>query len=188
MNWLVKQLEYSDSRKSSNQMAFLINFGCHVALRRGDLLNLRWSDIVEDVDDEIIPVNSFIIKEGKRGAIRKITLNESIRNHIKRYYDSLNVNLVEYVFSNRDGDQMSDRYFNAELSRINKRYKLGVSTFSTHSFRKTWARHLWDKNGQTDGILSKISHAIGHKDTATTRIYLGIKDQEVVDLYCGLDD
>ena len=176
---LVDELETSKS-PTSKRNAMLIDLGMHIALRISDLLDLKWADIMSGG----LPVEYIIRKEQKTGKRREIALNQRVRDHIKRYYHKQAP--AEYVFINKNGAKLSQRYVNAEFSRLNKKHKLVKGTFSSHSLRKTWARHILKLNPNDVMVLNLLQEALKHSDIRITRRYLGITGEEVRDLYLSV--
>ena len=76
------------------------------------------------------------------------------------------------------------------IRTINKQLKIYASKagirnkrISTHTFRKTFGREVWRRNGQTESSLVRLSALFNHSSVSTTRIYLSITKEEVDNLY-----
>jgi hypothetical protein len=54
---------------------------------------------------------------------------------------------------------------------------------STHTWRKTFGREVWKRNGQTEACLVRLSSLFNHSSIAITRLYLSITKEEVDNLY-----
>jgi integrase len=162
---------------SDGRMSLMIHLGCYTALRISDLCRLKWSDLRKD--GKI--VDKIMLKEKKTGKIRRIALHDDIRAHLS--WHSKTFPTRGYIFQNKDGNPVSTRYVNYELGRIKEKYNLSLENMSSHVFRKTWARHLWEKSGRNSGTLEMISIALNHSSISNTRIYLGITSGEISDLY-----
>ena len=54
---------------------------------------------------------------------------------------------------------------------------------STHTWRKTFGREVWNRNNQSEASLIKLSYLFNHSSVAITRIYLDITREEVQDMY-----
>jgi integrase len=63
------------------------------------------------------------------------------------------------------------------------KYNIQVGNFSSHSFRKSFGREYWDKNNCSDKALTLLSEIYNHSDVSITRRYLGIRDEEVSEVY-----
>jgi len=65
---------------------------------------------------------------------------------------------------------------------------LKIGHFSTHSLRKTFGRKLVDSAGaESEMALIKLSEIFNHSSPAITRHYLGLRQEEIGEVYEGLD-
>lgn len=188
---IIKELKKGS--ETDKRSALIINLGIHVALRASDLLSLKWSEVLTDaLGDGITVVEAISKREKKTGKVRLITLHSEVRTHLLNYSKIKGINyeagnIDTYIFPGRNPDQpLTTRYVNAEFARLKERFDIDVETFSTHSLRKTWARHLWEKSGRDPGMLTKLGIALNHGDITTTRRYLGIERKEIADLYLSV--
>lgn len=69
--------------KNDNKLReyLLIATGCYFGLRIGDLLNLKWNDVLDK--------DEFYITESKTGKQRKVTINRYVKEAIKYVADTL---------------------------------------------------------------------------------------------------
>lgn len=72
------------------------------------------------------------------------------------------------------------------------RYRIkSAKVFSSHSLRKTFGRRVWlqecDK-GRGDQALLLLADVFGHANIATTKRYLGIRQEEILSVYDSLDN
>ena len=75
------------------------------------------------------------------------------------------------------------------LKEIKAKYGLiGVKHFSTHSFRKTFGRKVVEMAGENSEMaLIKLAELFNHSNTAITRRYLGLRQEELSGVYDALD-
>lgn len=68
------------------------------------------------------------------------------------------------------------------------KYRLAaVKHFSTHSFRKTLGRKVVEMAGENSEMaLIKLAEIFNHSNTAITRRYLGLRQQELREVYDSL--
>ena len=52
--------------------------------------------------------------------------------------------------------------------------------------RKTLGRRVWEMNEYSDRALLLLSQLFNHASPNTTKIYLGIKEQEISNLYLSV--
>lgn len=70
------------------------------------------------------------------------------------------------------------------FKEIKKKYKLKVEHFSTHSLRKTFGRKVVEAAGSNSEMaLIKLSELFNHADVMTTRRYLGLRTEELLETY-----
>ena len=64
------------------------------------------------------------------------------------------------------------------------RKELMCEHFSTHSMRKTFGRRVVEAAGEnSEFALIKLSELFNHADVMTTRRYLGLRTQELLETY-----
>lgn len=89
-----------------------------------------------------------------------------------------------YVFTAEGKDEPVSR------QAVDKMLKW-AKVFSSHSLRKTFGRRVWlqecDK-GRGDQALLLLADVFGHTSIATTKRYLGIRQDEILSVYDALDD
>lgn len=161
--------------------SLLVACGSFFGLRISDLLSLTWEQILG---------KSFTLNEKKTGKHREIKVNAGVREHIRDCYDALEIkNPKERCFLNKYGGVISIQRVNVVLKEIKVKYGLiGVKHFSTHSFRKTFGRKVVEMDRENSEMaLIKLSELFNHSNTAITRRYLGLRQQELREVYDSLD-
>lgn len=159
------------------RMSLLVACGSFFGLRISDLLSLSWEQILGE---------SFAINEKKTGKHREIKVNAGVQEHIKECYKALGIkDPHEKCFLNRYGDVISIQRINVVLKQIKVKYMLkDVQHFSTHSFRKTFGRKVVEMAGENSEMaLIKLGEIFNHTSTSITRRYLGLRQQELGEVY-----
>jgi len=148
----------------------MVRIGVSTALRFSDLVKLTWTDLIGKSDLEV--------KEQKTGKVRSIPLSKELST------------LIVGIYEKMGKPNKSDRLFDISNNGVNKQLKLysaraGIKRkqITTHTFRKTMAREVWERNDCSDSVLTKLSVLLRHSSTQITRLYLGITQAEVNDLY-----
>lgn len=140
-------------------------FLCFTALRRGEILGLKWSDI--DFEKQTITVqrnvifpdgqNDPVVKEPKDGSFGVVYLSSELLKRIGPYKSSKG-----YIVSGSQGDSktpVSRSSFTKMWNRISKAIDLKGAT--SHSFRATYATMM---NAHCDHIDPKaLQGALRHK-------------------------
>lgn len=162
------------------RISLLVACSSFFGLRISDLLSLSWEQIL---------CESFVLNEKKTGKHREIKVNASVQEHIKECYKALDIkDPHEKCFLNRYGDVVSIQRINVVLKEIKVKYMLkDVQHFSTHSFRKTFGRKVVEMAGENSEMaLIKLGEIFNHTSTSITRRYLGLRQQELSEVYNAL--
>lgn len=147
------------------------------SLRVSDVLTLRWKDILER--------DSLRITEIKTGKNRIITFNDSVRQKISELYILLGEpDTQRYIVLNENtGKPYTRQYINRMLKTFRSKYRIPIKSFSTHTFRKTFGRHAYEQNGCTEHALQLLCDTFNHTSTKMTRRYLGLRQEEIAEVF-----
>lgn len=149
----------------------LFTIMCYGALRIGDALNLKLSDIKS---------NKIIVeREEKTGKYKMIPMRKEIREAVKLYTSKYGDR--EQLFLNERGTKiMSSQYVNRILKKYVVSFKLKhKGKVSSHMFRKTFGRRCLEKGEHDPKVMIKLKEYLNHSNVETTYIYLGIQQEEV---------
>jgi len=160
----------------------LITMGCYFGLRIGDLLSIKWCDVINKEE--------LVIQESKTKKSRTISFNEKVVEAINLCSNELRSGdshwNSDYVFANRWGGKLSVSYINKRLKVIFGKYNVRVQNPSSHTLRKTFGKRIYEMDGQSDRSLIYLSDIFGHSSTAITRSYIGITQNQIKDVYLSL--
>lgn len=164
-------------RDKEYRMSLLIGCGCFFGLRISDLRRLTWSMLLDDT--------KFSITEKKTGKHREVKINEQFQEHIRKCYQALGIkNKQEFCFLSRKGTVYSTQRINILFKEINKKYGLKNDHFSTHSMRKTFGRKVVEASGDNaEMAIIKLSELFNHSSPRITRLYLGLRREELMGCY-----
>lgn len=169
-------------RNGDYRMSLFIGCGIFFGLRVSDLLTLSWN--------QILGGDEFVIYEKKTDKRRVIRINEGFKAHIADCYQALGIkDINEPCFLNRYGSVLSLQMINRNFKAIKVKYQLKIENFSTHSLRKTWARQVYENEnsqGRGDMALLKLSEIMNHSCPSITRRYIGLRQQELGEVYDNL--
>jgi integrase len=175
-NYLIQKL----LKEKKYKIALLISIGTYTGLRIGDILQLKWEDILNK--------DSYTLAEQKTKKVRTITYNAELKRFIVLCASKMNrTTNNEFVFINRFGTKpISLQYTNNVLKLEIKEAKYKMGNVCSHFMRKTFGRRVWDINNRSEESLIKLSEVFGHSNIAITRRYLGIRQEEIADVYLNL--
>ena len=174
---LITRLEKDENFK----FCLLISLGVFTGLRIGDLLELKYNDVLN--------IDVIKIKENKTGKERSIKINKDLKAIIDRNVLKLKItNRNELIFINKFGTKAIDQsYINLKLKEIFKRYRIKVNgNISTHTFRKTLGRRVVEVNDYSNHTLVLLMDLFGHSSMSITKRYLGIREEEIHSVYDSL--
>lgn len=168
-------------RDGDYRMSLFIGCGCFFGLRVSDLRKLTWSMLLED--------DKFVLNEQKTGKRRIVKINSDFQKHIQQCYDALQItNMDEACFLSRKNMVMSTQRINVRLKEIKKKYNIKIDNFSCHSLRKAFGRKIFESSGENAQMaLVKLSELFNHSSVAITKIYLGLREKELLETYDLLD-
>lgn len=168
-------------RDGDYRMSLFVGCGCFFGLRVSDLRKLTWSMLLQD--------DKFIINEQKTGKRRIVKINTDFQKHIHQCFDALKIqDMDEACFLPRKNMVMSTQRINVRLKEIKKRYNIKIDNFSCHSLRKAFGRKVFESSGENAQMaLVKLSELFNHSSVAITKIYLGLREKELLETYDLLD-
>ncbi len=157
----------------------LIVLGLNTALRISDMLSLKWGDVF-DFEEKTFKTHVYI-REKKTGKYKKFLLNQNARESLLKHKKQLgHINTLEYIFKSRNGDNkaisryMAIRIIKSSCNAVGIKEHIGC-----HSLRKTFGYHSW-KKGVPIPVLMEL---FNHSNQAITKLYLGISQDDIDDVY-----
>lgn len=162
----------------------LIAAGCFLGLRISDLLQLKWKHVLAD---------EFVINEKKTGKERRLRVNAALRRYAALCSAALGHPAEDtFIFVAAGKAQPITRQaVHLILKKVRARYHVtSAKVFSSHTLRKTFGRRVWLNEcdrGRGDQALVLLCDVFGHANVATTKRYLGIRQEEILSVYDALN-
>ncbi|AGK99617.1 site-specific integrase [Clostridium pasteurianum] len=157
----------------------LIVLGLNTALRISDILSLTWEDVYDFEEKEF--KTHVYIKEQKTGKDKKFLLNKNSIDGLSKYKKKLkDIDSSDYIFSSRNGQNkaitryMAIKIVKESCSAVGIKEHVGC-----HSLRKTFGYHSW-KKGVPVPVLMEL---FNHSTQSITKLYLGISQDDIDDVY-----
>lgn len=143
----------------------LFNIGINTGCRIGDIVKLK----VEDVKGR----SSIIIYEGKTAKKRTVHLKAIMADIADYLTDKPSEG---YLFPSRKG---SSHISTTQAYRVLAKAAdfIGRDDIGTHTLRKTFGFHYYQRTKD----IAKLMEIFNHSDQATTKRYIGIRQQEIAD-------
>ena len=184
MNRLTKS-DYIDFDKCLNTGRRLINsdkqsvIGLYIivsiftGLRISDVLRLKWTDLKKE---------DLVIKEKKTKKLRTIKINATIHSVVSKFKPN---DEDDFIFRSQKGTVYSVQQINRVLKEIFKTESKHLN-ISSHSLRKSFGRRVYENNHESEKSLVYLSELFNHTSLSITRKYLGIRQEELNDIYLSL--
>jgi len=187
-NYLIEHNRWRDN------MLFIV--GINFGLRVGDLLQLRFCNLI---NDNMTFKDTFPVFEQKTRNTRKrkknryITVNFAVKEAVVLYLEHVkNVSLSDYMFRSESNN---GKFYNEPMSRttvhtmlkgIAKDLNLNIQ-ISSHTLRKTFAYHQMVMSDNDPRKLMLLSKMLNHSSVYQTLDYIGITAEEIHDAYLALN-
>ena len=158
----------------------LLNLSVDLMLRGGDLLRLRVSDVL--TESGTVKSEVKIKQQKTKKTTLSIPLSKNSINVIKKYI--VGRDMDDFVFRSQFSHFTKRPLSIFQYSRIVKKWMgehLGlddVSSFSTHSLRKTKSSVIYQKT-QSVEIVRRL---LGQSSVTATSAYLGIEDSDALEV------
>ena len=168
-------------RDGDYKFTLLITIGMFTGLRISDILLLRYKDLLGKEHIEVT--------EKKTGKVRKILVNEHLRETVSRISSKLDRDPEQFIFLNRFKTKtISPQYVNWMLKELVKKYGVVKNSngIKSHSLRKSFGRRVWENNDKSEKGMIMLNEIFNHSSIKTTKIYLGIRYKEIHDVYQNL--
>ena len=191
-----------EKKRYRDYMLFVV--GINFGLRIGDLLHLKFSDLITN---DLTFKDSFEVLEQKTSNTRKnrrlryVTINDAAKEAVELYIRNSPEPLCldDYLFRsqgpNRTGSKrgyetgkspLTTVSVNRILKKIAKDCGVGVK-MSSHTLRKTFGYHQMAMSGHDPRKLTLLSKMYGHSDLSYTMMYIGLTREEMRDAYLNLN-
>lgn len=145
----------------------------YTGLRISDVLRLKWSDLMKE---------DLVIKEKKTKKLRTIKINSTIHSVLSKF----NLNGEDdFIFKSQKGSVFSIQQINRVLKEIFRTESKHLN-ISSHSLRKSFGRRVYENNNESEKSLVYLSELFNHTSLSITRKYLGIRQEELNDIYMSL--
>lgn len=167
-------------RDGEYKFCLLISIGVFTGLRISDLLKLRFSQFESDI---------LTIQEQKTKKTRRIKINPDLKEIVERIKNRMVVtDTDQYILLNRYGSKPIDKsYVNVKLKSIFRKYNISVDgNISSHLFRKTLGNRVLRLNNYSGESVILLMELFGHGSPAVTKRYLGLREQEIHNVYDSL--
>lgn len=143
------------------------------ALRASDVLALNWEDVLER--------EYLDRREIKTGKNRRISFNDTVSQKIRELHKLLGEpdKKVSLFLNQNSNKPYSLVHINRLLKQFKVKYRLPIKAFSTHTFRKTFGRYVYESNGRSAESLILLNSIFRHSSIDITKVYIGLRQAEI---------
>lgn len=145
----------------------LVRLGMHTGLRISDLLELKVSDIKENME----------IKEKKTGKTKRFRLPSDFLDELNSYIDTF---CTDWLFPSKKGTPLG--YQRAYQIIKKAAEKAGIPNVGTHTMRKTFGYFAYHVHKVP---LAHLMEALNHSSESHTLRYIGITTEMLNDTIYG---
>lgn len=164
-----------DIRKELGQRNLLIIRMLYATgVRVSELVNIKIDDI--NISDRTIKIL------GKGSKERIVVFGNNTQEILKLYLDNgrskLDIHNSKYLFLNKDGGKLSDRYVRKIIDDIIIKASIDMHA-SPHMLRHTFATGMLNNGAD----LVSVKDLLGHESLNTTSIYTHVSDDAIREIY-----
>ncbi|MDR1119448.1 MAG: tyrosine-type recombinase/integrase [Dysgonamonadaceae bacterium] len=180
-----EHLEYSEYERLVNSLhedreyiwEMYARLSLCTACRASDVLSRKWSDILNR--------DQIMVTEKKTGKPRNIIFNPSVKKKLNEMYILLGRPPIDsFVFgTSKSVEGFSVQYVNRKLKEFKLKYNLDIGNFSTHTFRKTFGRYVYESNNKSAESIILLNKILNHTSIAATKAYIGLTQEEINGVY-----
>jgi len=170
-----KMFDVPDIRNSFGQRNLLIIRMLYATgVRVSELVNIKISDI--DIEERTIRVL------GKGSKERIVVFGNNTKDILNLYLNNGRYKLSkrenDYLFLNKDGQKISDRYVRKVIDDIIFKASIAMHV-SPHMLRHTFATNMLNNGAD----LVSVKDLLGHESLNTTSIYTHVSDDKIKEIY-----
>jgi integrase len=180
-------IEYEKAQLMGNKLlwngkpkiGFYVLFAINTGLRVSDIQQRKHSELMN-----LKPGDYLTIIEKKTKKVREIQINTKLIEAYKYLVGKIGpVDPDSFIFTSQKGSVFNTESLNCILK---KEFAGHCEHISTHSLRKSFGRHVYDCYNQSEHDLICLSEMFQHSSPAITRKYLGLRKQEIGNIYMSL--
>lgn len=141
----------------------------NTGLRCGDILALKYEDLY---------TQALTVTEQKTGKRKIIQINDNI-------HDIIPAGMTGGLFITQKGTTITIQHLNRLLKEVFAK-EAKTLNISSHTFRKSFGRRVFTGNQESEKSLVFLSELFNHSSITMTRKYLGIRQEELNNIYLNL--
>lgn len=149
--------------RRNEQLVMILQTEAVTGLRISDVLNLKLNSIVKDGTQYKLD-----IVEQKTGKARTFTVPKEMYTALREYALNNSIKRTERLFT------VTERAVQKQIGIVAN--YLGMTNISTHSFRKTFAKHVYEVSNYNIELVRQL---LQHSSVIVTQRYIGMSRKEI---------
>lgn len=181
----ISKADTPEKKKIAGRDLLLFCFGINIGLRCGDIVSLKWGEILNENKEFYKGIRR---QEQKTKKYKTFFLNQSTKDAFTEYINQFKpcLDSDNYVFKSREGGHIQVRTMGDIIKKAGIECGIG-QPLSSHSLRKTFGYHFYTKHLDDVRALTHLQRLFAHSNQAVTLAYIGIEDEETEEFYNNLN-
>tara|TARA_R110001583_G_scaffold74156_5_gene205586 strand:+ start:13015 stop:13617 length:603 start_codon:yes stop_codon:yes gene_type:complete len=150
-------------KPSDKRIGLYIYTAISTGLRISDLMRLTHEDMIKGF---------YEFREKKTSKSKRFPFPSSLISVYNRFADKG----TGLLFAGSNGKAFSNSYINKRLKFL---FENNETHVSSHSLRKTFGYRMYEKTENKSEALYKLSEIFNHSNTGVTKIYIGLRAEEL---------
>lgn len=172
---------YPHQKKIAGRDLLLFKVGLNLGLRCGDLVSLKWGEIL-DSDGNF--KDGIRRQEQKTKKFKTFFLNQACRDAFTDYINEFKpcLDSGNYIFRSREGGHIEVRTMGKVIKEAG--VECGIKKpLGSHSLRKSFGYFFYMAHLNDVRALTHLQRLFAHSSPAVTLSYIGIEDEESKEYY-----
>ena len=150
------------------------------AFRCSDVRTLRWRDVLNR--SELTRI------EQKTKKNRMVKFSDDVRQKTQHLYELSGCPDVDslILYNPRTGEPYTIVHINRQLKVFKAKYRMKIRAFSTHTFRKTFGRYVYELMKRSPEALVLLNQIFKHSTIETTRRYIGLAQEDIDKVFMSI--
>ncbi len=150
------------------------------AFRASDVRTLQWRDVLNKQE--------LVKTEQKTKKNRLVKFSRKSQEKTQRLYELQDCPPTDnLIFANpATGQPYSLVHINRLLKVFRVKYRIPIKAFSTHTFRKTFGRYVYEMMGRRSEALVLLNQIFRHSNIDTTRRYIGLAQEDIDKVFMSI--
>lgn len=141
----------------------------------------RISDVLKLRRKDILGKNKVVRLEQKTQKGRQVKFNKTVQDKFIELYELLGKPDTEQylIFNPKRKKAYHQNTVNLKQTEFKYKYKVKIENFTSHTFRKTFGRWVYESNNRSGEALILLNSIFRHSNLETTKIFIGLQQDDI---------